>query len=181
MKRNPEGRGCCRTVAVVALAVVHQRRGARRGRRRPARERFDKLLFLPQPLVIREAKRSLNRMCIARMPRNTSIWSGLCFGFCWMQQRAGERRSQLMNNLKAEYQVEALAQGLEVSPSGFYAHQHKSQGVRSAGLKVRGKNPNIFKSTMVLSVPLRGHYRESGVVRLLDVDMAYIALRGRSI
>jgi len=36
-----------------------------------------------------------------------------------------------MNHLKAEYQVEALAQALEVSPSGYYAHQHKPQGVRA--------------------------------------------------
>jgi len=35
-----------------------------------------------------------------------------------------------MNSLKAEYQVETLAQALEVSPSGYYAHQHKSQGAR---------------------------------------------------
>jgi len=35
-----------------------------------------------------------------------------------------------MNTLKAEYQVEALAQALEVSPSGYYAHRHKAQGVR---------------------------------------------------
>ena len=36
-----------------------------------------------------------------------------------------------MNHLKAEYQVEALAQALEVSPSGFYAHQHKPAGARA--------------------------------------------------
>ncbi len=30
-----------------------------------------------------------------------------------------------MNTLKADYQVEEMAQALEVSPSGFYAHQHK--------------------------------------------------------
>jgi len=36
-----------------------------------------------------------------------------------------------MNTLKAHYQVEELAQTLEVSASGFYAHQHKSQGVRA--------------------------------------------------
>lgn len=35
-----------------------------------------------------------------------------------------------MNALQAEYQVETLAQALEVSPSGFYAHQHKPQGAR---------------------------------------------------
>ena len=36
-----------------------------------------------------------------------------------------------MNQLKAEYQVEALAQALEVSPSGFYAHQHKPGRARA--------------------------------------------------
>jgi len=35
-----------------------------------------------------------------------------------------------MNDLQAEYQVEAMAQALEVSVSGFYAHQHKPQGAR---------------------------------------------------
>jgi hypothetical protein len=35
-----------------------------------------------------------------------------------------------MNALQAEYHVETLAQALEVSPSGFYAHQHKPQGAR---------------------------------------------------
>ena len=36
-----------------------------------------------------------------------------------------------MNQLKAEYQVQELAQALEVSPSGFYAHQHKPKGLRA--------------------------------------------------
>jgi transposase InsO family protein len=36
-----------------------------------------------------------------------------------------------MNQLKADYQVQELAQALEVSPSGFYAHQHKPQGRRA--------------------------------------------------
>jgi len=36
-----------------------------------------------------------------------------------------------MNTLHAEYQVEDMAQALEVSSSGFYAHQHKPRGVRS--------------------------------------------------
>lgn len=36
-----------------------------------------------------------------------------------------------MNTLKAQYQVEELAQTLEVSCSGFYAHQHKARGVRA--------------------------------------------------
>jgi transposase InsO family protein len=35
-----------------------------------------------------------------------------------------------MNTLKAEYQVEELAQALEVSSSGFHAHQHKPEGAR---------------------------------------------------
>ena len=33
--------------------------------------------------------------------------------------------------MKAEYQVETLAQALEVSSSGYYAHQHKPQGARA--------------------------------------------------
>ena len=36
-----------------------------------------------------------------------------------------------MNTLKAEYPVEELAQSLEVTASGFYAHQHKPQGARA--------------------------------------------------
>ena len=36
-----------------------------------------------------------------------------------------------MNQLKADYQVQELAQALEVSPSGFYAHQQKPQGLRA--------------------------------------------------
>lgn len=36
-----------------------------------------------------------------------------------------------MNTLKAEYQVETLAQALEVSPSGFYAQQHQAEGMRA--------------------------------------------------
>ena len=36
-----------------------------------------------------------------------------------------------MHLLKAEYQVETLAQALEVSPSGYYAHQHQPQGARA--------------------------------------------------
>jgi transposase InsO family protein len=36
-----------------------------------------------------------------------------------------------MNHLKVEYQVQEMAQALEVSPSGFYAHQHKRQGRRA--------------------------------------------------
>jgi hypothetical protein len=36
-----------------------------------------------------------------------------------------------MNTLQADYQVEELAQALEVSPSGFYAHQLKPDGARA--------------------------------------------------
>jgi len=36
-----------------------------------------------------------------------------------------------MNTLNAEYQVEELAQTLEVSASGFYAHQHQPQRARA--------------------------------------------------
>lgn len=36
-----------------------------------------------------------------------------------------------MNTLKTEYQVQELARALEVSASGFYAHQHKPQGRRA--------------------------------------------------
>ncbi len=36
-----------------------------------------------------------------------------------------------MSQLKGEYSVQELAQTLEVSPSGFYAHQHKPQGQRA--------------------------------------------------
>ena len=36
-----------------------------------------------------------------------------------------------MKALKADYQVEEMAQALEVSPSGFYAHQHKPERPRA--------------------------------------------------
>lgn len=36
-----------------------------------------------------------------------------------------------MNRLKAEYQVQELAQALEVSPSGYYAHLHQPNGLRA--------------------------------------------------
>ena len=36
-----------------------------------------------------------------------------------------------MNALKADYQVEEMAHALEVSPSGFYAHQHKPERPRA--------------------------------------------------
>jgi putative transposase len=53
-----------------------------------------------------------------------------------------------MNHLKAEYQVEELAQALEVSPSGFYAHQHKPEGVRARqDQKLLQKIEPIFKQS----------------------------------
>jgi putative transposase len=36
-----------------------------------------------------------------------------------------------MTTLRNQYSVAALAQALEVSPSGYYAHQHKGQGLRA--------------------------------------------------
>jgi len=36
-----------------------------------------------------------------------------------------------MTALHKEYPIEALAQALEVSPSGYYSHQHKGQGRRA--------------------------------------------------
>ena len=36
-----------------------------------------------------------------------------------------------MNTLQADYQVQEMARALEVSPSGFYAHQHKPNGLRA--------------------------------------------------
>jgi len=36
-----------------------------------------------------------------------------------------------MNTLKAQYPVEELAQALEVTSSGFYAHQHQPEGARA--------------------------------------------------
>lgn len=53
-----------------------------------------------------------------------------------------------MNVLKAEYQVETLAQVLEVSPSGYYAHQHKSQGARAqADQKLSQQIKTIFQES----------------------------------
>jgi transposase InsO family protein len=53
-----------------------------------------------------------------------------------------------MNHLKAEYQVEELAQALEVSPSGFYAHQHKPEGRRARqDQKLLHKIEPIFKKS----------------------------------
>lgn len=36
-----------------------------------------------------------------------------------------------MNTLKADFEVEDMAHALEVSPSGFYAHQHKADRARA--------------------------------------------------
>jgi putative transposase len=53
-----------------------------------------------------------------------------------------------MNVLKAEYQVETLAQVLEVSPSGYYAHQHKPQGARAqADQKLSQQIKTIFQES----------------------------------
>lgn len=49
-------------------------------------------------------------------------------GHCLARERV--RHFQLLKTLEAEYQVEELAQTLEVTSSGFYAHQHKTKGVR---------------------------------------------------
>ena len=53
-----------------------------------------------------------------------------------------------MNQLQADYQVEELAQALEVSPSGFYAHQHKPQGVRAqADRELAGHIKTVFQQS----------------------------------
>jgi putative transposase len=53
-----------------------------------------------------------------------------------------------MNQLKADYQVEELAQALEVSPSGFYAHQHKPEGVRArADQQLSGRIKTVFQQS----------------------------------
>jgi transposase InsO family protein len=53
-----------------------------------------------------------------------------------------------MNQLKADYQVEELAQTLEVSPSGFYAHQHKPEGVRAqADQELAGYIKTVFQQS----------------------------------
>ena len=51
-----------------------------------------------------------------------------------------------MNQLKADYQVEELAHTLEVSPSGFYAHQHKPEGMRAqADQALAGHIQTVFQ------------------------------------
>lgn len=53
-----------------------------------------------------------------------------------------------MNDLQAEYQVEQMAQALEVSPSGFYAHQHKPEGARARqDQELRRQIEPIFKES----------------------------------
>jgi putative transposase len=53
-----------------------------------------------------------------------------------------------MNQLKADYQVEELAHALEVSPSGFYAHQHKPEGVRAqADEQLAGHIKTVFQQS----------------------------------
>ncbi len=53
-----------------------------------------------------------------------------------------------MNQLKADYQVEELAHTLEVSPSGFYAHQHKPEGVRArADQELAGQIKTLFQQS----------------------------------
>lgn len=53
-----------------------------------------------------------------------------------------------MNTLKADFEVEALAQALEVSPSGFYAHQRKPERPRArADQKLLPKIKTIFQDS----------------------------------
>ena len=50
-----------------------------------------------------------------------------------------------MNELKADFEVEALAQAVEVSPSGVYAHQHKARRPRArADQQLSAKIKTIF-------------------------------------
>ncbi len=53
-----------------------------------------------------------------------------------------------MNELKADFEVEALAHALEVSPSGFYAHQHKARRPRArADQQLSTKIRTIFEDS----------------------------------
>lgn len=53
-----------------------------------------------------------------------------------------------MNSLKADYQVEELAQVLEVTASGFYADRHKFRGARrQADQKLLEKIQPLFKES----------------------------------
>ena len=53
-----------------------------------------------------------------------------------------------MKTLQAHYQVEELAQALEVTPSGFYAHQHKPEGLRARqDQQLTGKIKTLFQAS----------------------------------
>lgn len=53
-----------------------------------------------------------------------------------------------MNELQADYQVEELAHALEVSPSGFYAHQHKPERTRAkADQKLTAHIKTVFQQS----------------------------------
>lgn len=53
-----------------------------------------------------------------------------------------------MNTLQADFEVEELAQALEVSPSGFYAHQHKAEGARARqDQKLRPQIQTLFEDS----------------------------------
>lgn len=53
-----------------------------------------------------------------------------------------------MNKLKADFQVEELAQALEVSPSGFYAHPLQPERPRAqADQKLVPKSRTIFQES----------------------------------
>jgi len=53
-----------------------------------------------------------------------------------------------MNHLKADYQVEEMAQALEVTASGFYAHQHKPEGARARqNQELIPKITSVFKES----------------------------------
>ena len=51
-----------------------------------------------------------------------------------------------MNALKADYQAEEMAQALEVSPSGYYAHQHKPERPRAR------RNQGFYQSASALAL-----------------------------
>jgi putative transposase len=53
-----------------------------------------------------------------------------------------------MNTLQADYQVEEMAHALEVTSSGFYAHQHKPEGARrQQDHKLLARIQPIFKES----------------------------------
>ena len=49
-----------------------------------------------------------------------------------------------MNLLKAQYQVQTLAQTLAVSPSGYYAHQHKPKRPRARADQKLGQQIKVI-------------------------------------